>query len=290
MSSLLNYSTAQTHSRIMASTNMLLETAPSTTIHLQLITPPILSSKPALLFLHYWGGSSRTFHHLTTTLSKSYTTIALDHRGWGLSKGPDGAEAYSIQALANDVLEVLKQLGEHTRNGFILVGHSMGAKVALAVATSKPSGLRGMVLIAPAPPTPFALPEEMREQQIHAYDSAESISWTISNVLAEPKNLSSEDFDILCEDSSKGNRWAKAAWPAYAMGEDISMDLDGNGQKVLVFAGEHDIVETKEKVERLVKLLDEHHYTTKFCVVPGVKHLIPLETPNAIVGPMEREF
>ncbi|OCL11345.1 putative alpha/beta hydrolase [Glonium stellatum] len=269
---------------------MLLETALSTTIHVQLIISPITSSKPALLFLHYWGGSSRTFHHLTTALSKSYTTIALDHRGWGLSKGPDHAEVYSTQALANDVLQVLKQLEEHTRHGFVIVGHSMGAKVALAVATSKPPGLRGIVLIAPAPPTPFALPEEMREQQIHAYDSVESISWTISNVLAEPKNLSSEDFNILCEDSWKGDRWAKAAWPAYAMGEDISMGMGGKGQKVLVLAGEHDVVETKEKVEGLVKLLDEFHYTTQFHVIPGVKHLIPLENPSAIVEFIEEEF
>ena len=41
------------------------------------------SGDPALVFLHYWGGSSRTWKYVTAALAKSYRTVAIDHRGWG---------------------------------------------------------------------------------------------------------------------------------------------------------------------------------------------------------------
>jgi pimeloyl-ACP methyl ester carboxylesterase len=75
--------------------------------------------------------------------------------------------------MANDVALVLQQLASDQKrkailkHGFILIGHSMGAKVAMAILTTLLrdllSCLRGLVLVVPAPPTPLLLPPEMRE-------------------------------------------------------------------------------------------------------------------------------
>ncbi|WP_127904431.1 alpha/beta fold hydrolase [Solirhodobacter olei] len=43
---------------------------------------------PALVFLHYWGGSSRTWRHVTQALAPAFRTIAVDQRGWGRSDKP----------------------------------------------------------------------------------------------------------------------------------------------------------------------------------------------------------
>jgi pimeloyl-ACP methyl ester carboxylesterase len=34
----------------------------------------------SLVFLHYWGGSSRTWKHVTAKLTPIFRTIAIDHR------------------------------------------------------------------------------------------------------------------------------------------------------------------------------------------------------------------
>jgi len=36
-----------------------------------------------IVFLHYWGGSSRTWDDVIAALEGNYRTIAPDLRGWG---------------------------------------------------------------------------------------------------------------------------------------------------------------------------------------------------------------
>jgi pimeloyl-ACP methyl ester carboxylesterase len=47
------------------------------------------SGEPALLFLHYWGGSARTWNAVTSQLSTILRCIAYDQRGWGQSDAPE---------------------------------------------------------------------------------------------------------------------------------------------------------------------------------------------------------
>ncbi len=78
----------------------------------------------SLVFLHYWGGSSRTWKHVTAGLAPDFHTIAIDHRGWGESDAP--ASGYALADLAADAEGVVKALD---LKRYILVGQSMGGKV-----------------------------------------------------------------------------------------------------------------------------------------------------------------
>ncbi|KAL3490070.1 Alpha/Beta hydrolase protein [Aspergillus germanicus] len=280
-------------------------TASRTSIHARITRPSKQSDKPLLVFLHYWGGASSTWYKLTspetpTSLTDVYSTAAVDLRGWGKSTGPlEDERAYSISAMAADVASVLSQLRQDADNrcllvnGFILIGQSMGAKVALATLPSLAEdllrALRGIVLVAPAPPTALVLPAEMKEKQKGAYETAESVRWTVTNVLAKAENLNETDLDTVIRDSLSGNPLAKTAWPSYGMEEDISKavenalsKLDAN-LRVRVLAGELDIVEPRERVEKEVcQFLEDAGADVSFRVVDGVKHLIPLERPEAI--------
>ena len=40
------------------------------------------SGSPTLVFLHYWGGSSRTWRHVIAGLGAGFGTVAIDQRGW----------------------------------------------------------------------------------------------------------------------------------------------------------------------------------------------------------------
>jgi pimeloyl-ACP methyl ester carboxylesterase len=280
-------------------------TASQTSIHARITHPFKQSDKPLLVFLHYWGGASSTWYKLTsletpTCLSDAYPTAAVDLRGWGKSTGPlDDERAYSVSAMAADVASVLLQLhqdadnGSLLANGFVLIGQSMGAKVALAALSQLSDTLlkapKGIVLVAPAPPTPLALPAEMKEQQRGAYASAESVRWTVTNVLTNPDNLSELDLETVVRDSLSGNPLAKTAWPSYGMEEDISKAAKNvlsnlaTRIPVRVLAGELDIVEPRERVEKEVcQFLEDAGADVSFRVVDGVKHLIPLERPEAI--------
>ena len=113
--------------------------------------------EPNLVFLHYWGGSSRTWGDVIDQLADQHRSIALDHRGWGESDAP--AQGYGISDLANDAQNVISAL-ELKR--YVIVGHSMGGKTAQLLASRRPAGLAGLVLVAPSPPGPTVLPNDQR--------------------------------------------------------------------------------------------------------------------------------
>ncbi|OGM48352.1 putative alpha/beta hydrolase [Aspergillus bombycis] len=284
-----------------------LKLSPDVTLHARISRPPIINQKPLLIFLHYWGGSSSTWYKLTspdsqTSLGTTYPILAVDLRGWGKSAGPteETGTAYSITAMASDVVIALQQLKQDDstkdlfNHGFILVGHSMGAKVALATLSTLQESLlrklRGLVLVAPAPPTTLRLPPDMKEQQKAAYETKESVRWTVENVLANPKSLSEDDIQLVIDDSLSANKLAKEAWPTYGMAEDVSERVRGSlayishaGVRVSVLVGGLDIVEPRERVEAEVcRFLEENGVKTSLRVVENVGHLIPLECPEVI--------
>jgi pimeloyl-ACP methyl ester carboxylesterase len=159
----------------------------------------------------------------------------------------------------------------------------MGAKVVLGtLSVFSPEEiqlLRGMVLVAPAPPTALTLPVEMQEQQKGAYESEASVRWRLENVLTNPSVLTSEDIKNAVRDSLVGSVWAKQAWPTCGMEEDVSFVFESPTVKSLaenlnvdVLVGELDVVEADVI----------GGFRPALRVVPGVKHLVPLEAPDAI--------
>src|SRR6266851_4486977 len=79
---------------------------------------------------------------------------------------------YKLADLADEALSLVKTLGIKQ---YVLVGHSMGGKVAQLIASRRPEGLVGLILVAPAQPTPRHNPDEMRERQLHAYHNRENV-------------------------------------------------------------------------------------------------------------------
>ena len=114
---------------------------------------------------------------LPAELEGQFKTVAYDARGWGsrqdlswLQTGrPSGRSSRLVKALG------IKQ--------YVLVGHSMGGKVAQLAASRRPEGLSGLILVAPAQPTPRRNPEEMRQGQLHAYDNSENVLKVIGSGL-----------------------------------------------------------------------------------------------------------
>jgi pimeloyl-ACP methyl ester carboxylesterase len=233
----------------------------------------------ALILLHYWGGSTRTWKYVMPPLAKSYRTIAIDHRGWGESASP--ATGYSLADHANDVAGLIDALDVRK---YILVGHSMGGKVAQLLASRRPEGLAGVVLIGSSMPTPLVLPDQMRQMMLTAYATRETVEMSIDQVLTA-KPLDPADRQQVIADSLRGAPQAKEAWPLVGSQEDLSHLVSAIAVPTLVIACELDRIDSVEttKSELLPRIPGSVLH-----VLPATGHLSPLESPAELVHLIEQ--
>jgi pimeloyl-ACP methyl ester carboxylesterase len=102
------------------------------------------AGSPPLVFVHGWCCDTRYFAKQFEHFKADHRVVSLDLRGHGES----GPGPISIETFADDVAAVAQADGA-TRP--IIVGHSMGAVIALEVATRHPGLAAGVVLVDPAP-------------------------------------------------------------------------------------------------------------------------------------------
>ncbi len=112
---------------------------------------------PVLLMVHGLMGQMRNFtHSLSERMAADYRVVVIDRPGWGHSSltGP----RLDMAGQARAVADFIAALGLERP---LLVGHSMGGALGLALALDHPRVVRGLALIAPyaqpvdQPPEPF---------------------------------------------------------------------------------------------------------------------------------------
>ena len=98
---------------------------------------------PVLLLLHGVTRCWRDWEPLLPALTREWRVIALDHRGHG---GSGRAESYLVTDYVADAVRFVR--GEMAAP-IVILGHSLGAMVAAAVAAEVPDVVRGVVLEDP---------------------------------------------------------------------------------------------------------------------------------------------
>jgi pimeloyl-ACP methyl ester carboxylesterase len=178
--------------------------------------------------------------------------------------------------MADDVEAIAQRLG---LSRFVLVGHSMGGKVAQIVAGRRPAGLVGLVLVAPAPPTPMPVAAAQRAAMVASYGSREGVLQALSVLTAQP--LPNELREQVIEDTLAGAPAAKRAWTDSGMIENVSAGLAGVITPTIVVIGDRDQVEHEGPLRDVFsRFLPQ----ATFRVLEGVGHLSPLQAPDAIAG------
>jgi pimeloyl-ACP methyl ester carboxylesterase len=231
------------------------------------------SGEPALLFLHYWGGSARTWNAVASQLSTNFRCIAYDQRGWGQSDAPE--QGYSIRDLALDAKHIVEALQVRR---YVLVGHSMGGKVAQFLASEPPPGLVGLVLVAPAPPTPQNIPEPAKQAQLHAYDNRENALQALAFRTAYPPSDTMRE-QILEDNFAACSPQAKLAWPTSSAYEDISGVVGKIAVPTLIVAGDQDRQDPLEQHRREVL---PRIPGANIEVIRDSGHLMPIDQPHRL--------
>jgi haloacetate dehalogenase len=110
---------------------------------------------PPLLLLHGFPQTHVCWARIVPELTRHFTVILADLRGYGDSKGPpveSDAANYSKRAIAADMAQAMNQLGFPR---FYLAGHDRGARVAYRLALDMPEAVERLAVLS-IYPTAFA--------------------------------------------------------------------------------------------------------------------------------------
>jgi pimeloyl-ACP methyl ester carboxylesterase len=111
---------------------------------------------PLIIFIHGWPAIGLMWRAQSEALaSEGWRCIAPDMRGYGGSSAPTGFQAYALNEIVDDMVELHDHLGARPA---IWVGHDWGSPVAGTMAALHAVRSRGVVLISvPYFPDGFAL-------------------------------------------------------------------------------------------------------------------------------------
>ena len=131
---------------------------------LNLFCRDTVSGNQAILCLHGRSGRGETWTDFIFRYRDRYRIIAPDQRGHGLSDKP--VARYAGEDLAADAHELIRELGVGPA---IVVGHSMGGRVAAYLAALYPQDVRALALLDEGADGPESL-SELPPEKVPAVD------------------------------------------------------------------------------------------------------------------------
>lgn len=260
------------------------------------------ATKPPLLCVHGAGMSSVFYLDLIRRLTPLRRVIAPDLPGHGQSSL--GRQALDVAGQCDVVKQladrlVFAQAGRSQTQppAVVLVGHSLGAAVALSFASRWPQQVAGLILLNAAPA--LALPDEILQQVVQAL-WPQSAPMTEADRHADrsryeglPAPLAELLFATDCP-SERRARWSAMLWAGerraiYAdfrlcQGVDLRDQLARIEAPALCIGGQEDLLVAPSQTVALGDALPRS--TSR--VLPGTGHLTLLEDPDATLEAIEQ--
>ena len=251
-------------------------------LHVRDTGPP---DAPAIILLHGFGASLHTWEAWAEALSARYRVIRFDLPGFGLT-GADPTGDYT-DARAEVVLAALMDQLRVQRA--VLVGNSMGGRIAWSFAASHPTRVSRLVLISP---DGFASPGVAYGQAIGEPMTARLLPYVLPTPLlraslapayGDPQRLT-EDVVIRYRDMilAPGVRDAVLARMQQVVLEDPVPVLHTLRLPVLLLWGEQDrMIPVANAADYLAALPD-----ARLVVLPGLGHVPQEEAPAESLQPV----
>lgn len=241
-----------------------------------------------VLFLHGIMGHRRDWDVLIDRLGGGRRVVAVDQRGHGRS---EWTRSYRVSDMAGDAIAVIERLGLRP---VPVVGHSMGAMVALVVAARRPDLVERIVLIDVVPEslaTDFAqqMPEMFAALATARYDSVDDAvaEWHAGNPLARADLLRNYVEHALVRSQDGRFRWGFDAAGLQGFVEGVTPDelwraIDGVACPSLVVRGELSPVTTVAQAAAVARRLG-----TRVVEIAGGGHDLGVERPEPVADVVE---
>jgi pimeloyl-ACP methyl ester carboxylesterase len=136
-------------------------------------------SGPVILMIHGLASQLQSFTYALNTILPGYRLVMIDRPGSGYSGTPASATFGAQAALIAAFLRALRI------ERALVVGHSLGGAVALALAVDRPDLVAGLVLLAPATQVQDEAPDALKGLAIRS----DLMRWIIGWTLAVPSSL-----------------------------------------------------------------------------------------------------
>jgi pimeloyl-ACP methyl ester carboxylesterase len=106
-------------------------------------------ANPAIILLHGFPESHRTWRHQIPELAKTHFVLAPDQRGFARSSKPAAVSDYTPDKIVGDLIALADHFGIAT---FVLVGHDWGGAIAWMAALTRPDRVERLIIVnAPHP-------------------------------------------------------------------------------------------------------------------------------------------
>lgn len=135
---------------------------------------------PAIVMIHGLAGNLMHFTYaLADELTGDFRVIIVDRPACGYSERPDGAPA-DLTAQAATLAKFIHALGLKQP---LVVGHSLGGALSLAIALDHPDCAGALALIAPLTHVPDEVPDVFKGLIIRSPTLRKVIAWTLATPL-----------------------------------------------------------------------------------------------------------
>ncbi len=229
-----------------------------------------------LFFLHALGASARSWDRVIAALPDHHC-IALDLPGFG-----DHA-AMGHVTVADTLNWFAGDVARHDAAPWLVVGHSMGGKIATLTAAQAPAGLAGVVLVAASPPSPEPMEEARRAEMLGWFangpaSEAQAQKFVSANTArALPQQLAEQAI----ADVRRSAPPAWRGWLEQGAREDWNVRAGVIDTPALIVAGAEDGDLGEDAQRRLNAPHYAHHRIER---VADAAHLIPYEQPEALAA------
>ncbi|WP_430339928.1 2-succinyl-6-hydroxy-2,4-cyclohexadiene-1-carboxylate synthase [Rossellomorea vietnamensis] len=118
-----------------------------------------------LVFLHGFTGDTTTWSGVTDQLSATYRCVSIDLIGHGRTESPKEVTRYTMDRVAADISSLLSELDI---DNAVLLGYSMGGRMALYFSLTYPEKVKELILESASPGLKTSEERNERRNKDHA--------------------------------------------------------------------------------------------------------------------------
>ena len=128
-------------------------------------------ANPAIILLHGFPESHRTWRHQIPELAKDHFVLAPDQRGFARSSKPADVSDYTPDKMVGDLIALADHFGIAT---FTLVGHDWGGAIAWMAALARPDRIARLIIVNAPHPFVFqrSLFDDLAQREASQYITA----------------------------------------------------------------------------------------------------------------------